>query len=337
MATRRHKIARSAIRRVKRRNSKNTKLRTLRSRKNTTEKKARLNMREMRGGGGKYDIYLVYFDDVAKFKDPMDMPWQEYMSNSISDENSSPLVGVLFYNPTDKKFYFFGYNKFYRPYVCRLLVGAQSSFRADAERTNDDINRTYREMILVKLVQSLLACTAANKPSELWMRMLNWDNKRDIHPGNTPAIARFNCYLTFSDGKLKYTRKKLDSEWGGDYVSELLYTCTDDRPLSLPSTMLSSLIAVPTTLSENPAKTIECTNTKRAYLFFQLPDTYKEKYDPTTGMTKTDSKPLETVYRLINDIGKATDLTLSPDSTPVLEYTWLDRFPLKKETITPDL
>ena len=49
MATRRHKIARSAIRRVKRRNSKNTKLRTLRSRKNTTEKK-RLNMREMRGG-----------------------------------------------------------------------------------------------------------------------------------------------------------------------------------------------------------------------------------------------------------------------------------------------
>ena len=50
MATRRHKIARSAIRRVKRRNSKNAKLKTLRSRKNTTEKKARLNMREMRGG-----------------------------------------------------------------------------------------------------------------------------------------------------------------------------------------------------------------------------------------------------------------------------------------------
>ena len=60
MATRRHKIARSAIRRVKRRNSKNTKLKTLRSRKNTTEKKARLNMREMKGGGVK-NAYLVYY------------------------------------------------------------------------------------------------------------------------------------------------------------------------------------------------------------------------------------------------------------------------------------
>ena len=59
MATRRHKIARSAIRRVKRRNSKNTKLRTLRSRKNTTEKKARLNMRKMRGGA--VNMIFIWF------------------------------------------------------------------------------------------------------------------------------------------------------------------------------------------------------------------------------------------------------------------------------------
>ena len=60
MATRRHKIARSAIRRVKRRNSKNAKLRTLRSRKNTTEKK-RLNMREMKGGAVNFRMFEVHF------------------------------------------------------------------------------------------------------------------------------------------------------------------------------------------------------------------------------------------------------------------------------------
>jgi hypothetical protein len=55
MATRRRKITRSAVRRVKRRESKNAKLKTLRSRKNarkySTAKNKRINLREMRGGG----------------------------------------------------------------------------------------------------------------------------------------------------------------------------------------------------------------------------------------------------------------------------------------------
>ena len=113
MATRRHKIARSAIRRVKRRNSKNTKLRTLRSRKNTTEKKARLNMRKMRGGGD-FRIFMVCFDKPT-------VSTHECISKTMVSGNldgvsffkrSRTLVGTLCYYPGNSDFYFCGYNEF---------------------------------------------------------------------------------------------------------------------------------------------------------------------------------------------------------------------------------
>jgi hypothetical protein len=97
MATRRHKIARSALRRVKRRNSKNTKLRTLRSRKNTTEKK-RLNMREMRGGGDEYKIYMVYYGNIAS------------LTTNVKWGYKPGLLGTLCYYPVRGDWYFCGYN-----------------------------------------------------------------------------------------------------------------------------------------------------------------------------------------------------------------------------------
>lgn len=87
MATRRRKIARSAVRRVKRResqNAKNTKLRTLRSRKNSTEKK-RINIREMKGGGGKWRTFLVYYGPPIIRTNP-------------KLRLLNPFVGVLLYN-----------------------------------------------------------------------------------------------------------------------------------------------------------------------------------------------------------------------------------------------
>ena len=100
MATRRHKIARSAVRRVKRRNSKNAKLRTLRSRKNTTEKKARLNMREMRGGAVDFRMFEVHF---GKMNGDDDLTQPEF-------RNANTLIGTLCYYPKDGDFYFCVYD-----------------------------------------------------------------------------------------------------------------------------------------------------------------------------------------------------------------------------------
>ena len=95
MATHRRKIARSAVRRVKRRNTKNTKLRTLRSRKNTTEKKARLNMREMKGGAVNFRMFEVHFGKM-----------NGDLKTNPESRNSQTLLGTLCYYPEDGDFYF---------------------------------------------------------------------------------------------------------------------------------------------------------------------------------------------------------------------------------------
>lgn len=284
-------------------------------------------MREMRGGGGKYDIYLVYFDDVAKFKDSATEDiWQNYMSDSFSNRSSS-LVGVLFYNPTDKKFYFFGYSNFYVPSVCENVKYTMNGDKDKKWRDNitEGINKNYDEMIPVSLVKSLLAPTSDKTPIEEWMKWLNGDSiTRTLY--RPDGSISFNRYLTFSDGKLKYTTKDYHSK----YDSKVLYTCTDkQQSLSLPSTMLSSLTAEqpedidighdPSFLDLSFLKTIKCRITKRALLFYKLPDTYKTEYDPTPGWMKTDSTPLETAYRLISALKTAKLQSPNPESTPVLE------------------
>ena len=292
---------------------------------------------------------MVYFDDVAKLKATTKAGWHNYMSKSISDEYS-PLVGVLFYNPTENKFYFFGYDKFRVSSVCENGSVKLSQMSKSSQLRNEiieGINSEYTEMIRVNLVKSLLPCINTNTSIQ-WRKKLNWEIRARVPPPSASDLSKFNCYLTYSNGTLKYTEYSTD--FGGTtdtYKSTLLYTCTDNRQLSLPSTTISSLTEVPTATTENLEKTIECTNTKRALLFYKLPDKYQKEdyYDPTPGMLfKTDSKPSNTAYRLISDIirdfenAQSSDASsILPDSTPVLEYKWLDRFPLKKETIKSDL
>jgi len=106
MATHRRKIARSAVRRVKRRN---TKLRTLRSRKNTTEKKARMNMRKMRGGGDEYRIYMVYYGNI------------ESLTKNVKWGYTDGLLGTLCYYPERGDWYFCGYKNIGIPLINKII------------------------------------------------------------------------------------------------------------------------------------------------------------------------------------------------------------------------
>jgi hypothetical protein len=334
MATHRRKIARSAVRRVKRRN---TKLRTLRSRKNTTEKKARMNMRKMRGGGGNYDIYLVYFDDVAKLKDPAN--WKQWPT--LSTSKNSPLVGVLFYNPTDNKFYFFGYKNFLSNEGSESRGGIEEVKTTWYRRVNF-VKSNYLFKIRLNLVESLLTTPSFNPEYNLnyWSHILGGVDSGVARGGRQLGQDNFDYYLTFSDGDLKYTTKKPPGIMSdGGYFSETFFERDKDIKLSnLPSTtMLSSLTqAEPvTTTTNNPdGSAFKCTLTKRAYLFYKLPEKYKEEYDPTPGRMKTDSKPLETADKLIEEIKRAqsadsSNQLLPPpaeESTPVLNFNWVCQY-----------
>ena len=102
MATRCRKIARSAVRRVKRRESK-------RNAKHQTSKK-RMNSRKMKGGKDKNDFYSIY---AVKVNDTAN-------SNKVLD------IGILFYNHKTKKFHLFiqtidGLN--YTDYAIKLIKG----------------------------------------------------------------------------------------------------------------------------------------------------------------------------------------------------------------------
>lgn len=328
MASHRRKIARSAVRRVKRRN---IKLRTLRSRKNTTEKK-RLNMRKMRGGGGNYDIYLVYFDDVAKLKDTSN--WKQWSTLSTSKNN--PLVGVLFYNPKDNKFYFFGYKKFLSE-EGSVCSGISPSVKNRWDQRLRSLQMEYLYNIRLNLVESLMTTLTFNPTYNLdyLSRILGRVNSGLARGGAQLGQDNFDYYLTFSDGDLKYTTQKPE----GGYFSETFYQRNKKVKLSnTPSTtMLSSLTQaepVTTTTKNKDGTEFTCTWTKRAYLFYKLPDTYKEKYDPTPIlMMKTDSKPLDTADKLIEEIKRdqsadSSNQLLPPpaeDSTPVLNFNWFCR------------
>ena len=97
MATRRRKITRSAVRRVKHRESKNAKLKSLRSRKHSSKR-----MRVKQRGGGERDdfrIFMVYCVKKSLLGCPDNM-------------NRSTLVGTICYYPNNSDFYFFGFNTF---------------------------------------------------------------------------------------------------------------------------------------------------------------------------------------------------------------------------------
>jgi len=103
MATRRRKITRSAVRRVKRRESKNAKLRTLRSRKNSSKR-----MRVKQRGGGIFgndpdDFFSIYsvqiyrdFVPSANLRFGKDLPLRHII-----------YTGALYYNHKTKKFHLF--------------------------------------------------------------------------------------------------------------------------------------------------------------------------------------------------------------------------------------
>ena len=111
MATRRRKIARSAVRRVKRRESKNAKLRSLRSRKNarkySTAKNKRINLREMRGGVNVVNGVEV---KVVAGKDNF------FTIYEVKD------IGILFYNHKTKNFYLFIQEYHNDDYVIKFIT-----------------------------------------------------------------------------------------------------------------------------------------------------------------------------------------------------------------------
>ena len=100
MATRRRKIARSAVRRVKRRESKNAKLRSLRSRKHSSK---RMNMRKMNGGADPDDFFSVY--SVELYREVVAERNRSF-AEAIKEQEIL-YTGALFYNHKTKKFHLF--------------------------------------------------------------------------------------------------------------------------------------------------------------------------------------------------------------------------------------
>ena len=123
MATRRRKIARSAVRRVKRRESKNAKLRSLRSRKHSSK---RINLREMKGGGvfGK-DKDPNDFFSIYTVTTPHKFFFTDKFNRQLTDEFIA-MICILFYNHSNGHFRLFaigrGKTKFERE-VFTLING----------------------------------------------------------------------------------------------------------------------------------------------------------------------------------------------------------------------
>jgi hypothetical protein len=212
-----------------------------------------MNMRKMRGGGGNYDIYLVYFDDVAKLKDPAN--WKQWPTLSTSE--NSPLVGVLFYNPKDNKFYFFGYKKFLSE-EGSVCSGISPSVKNKWERRLMSLQMEYLYNIRLNLVESLMT-TLTFKPTynlDYLSHILGRENSGVARGGAQLGQNNFDYYLTFSDGDLKYTTKKPE----GGYFSETFYKRDKKVKLSnMPSTtmLLSLTPADPvTTTTNNPDGTL---------------------------------------------------------------------------------
>ena len=103
MATRRRKITRSAVRRVKRRESKNAKLRSLRVRKHSSK---RMNMREMKGGADPDDFFRVYS-----------------VEGIVGDPVMNKYSGILFYNHKTGYFHLFTYYLYGTDLVFELVKG----------------------------------------------------------------------------------------------------------------------------------------------------------------------------------------------------------------------
>ena len=284
---------------------------------------------------------MVYFDDVAKLKDPDPANWKQWPTLSTSENN--PLVGVLFYNPTDNKFYFFGYKKFESKESSVVTGGGGmgSKARDQAEKKLRNLQWNYKYNIRLKLVESLMT-TQSSTPRynlEYWSHILGSDGFSGVAGGGSIlGEDNFNYYLTFSDGALKYTIKNPPGVSLFEYFSKTFHQLNKEEKLSSsPSTtMLSSLtLADPKTTTTTPGDgtQITCTWTKRAYLFYKLPDTYKEKYDPTPGLMKTDSMPLETADKLIEEITRAQAADSSkpllpppPSESPVLNFHWFCKY-----------
>ena len=319
MATRRRKIARSAVRRVKRRNAqnaqnaqnaKNTKLRTLRSRKNSTEKK-RINIHKMKGGGGNYDIYLVYYDDVAKFKDTANLEWTR-----ITDSYPGNMVGILFHNPTDKKFYLFGCKlnstELLEPLSLNTFIGTQNDLvKARFAQIPKDIK--YQGRIRATLVSKLMPCEEGYNDNMI--KLLGGE----FSIANLGELENnfIQYYLTYSGGKLTYTYKQVEGEQlGASFIDVNIGNCDSSLPMTLPTTTLSNVEVDPTTLPY------------RAYLFYKLSDTDKAKFDPTPGYRKKHTIPLDTAEKCLNYLTtKYIDGILplpEPDRTPILRTKLLE-------------
>ena len=103
MATRRRKITRSAVRRVKRRESKNAKLRSLRVRKHSSK---RMNMRKMNGGADPDDFFRIYSVECI-------------VGDPVMDKYS----GILFYNHKTRYFHLFTYYLYGTDLVFELVKG----------------------------------------------------------------------------------------------------------------------------------------------------------------------------------------------------------------------
>ena len=266
----------------------------------------------MKGGGGNYDIYLVYYDDVAKFKDTANLKWTR-----ITDSYPGNMVGILFHNPTDKKFYLFG---------CKLdsteLLEplSRSTFRG----TQDDLGKArnaqipkdikYQGRIRATLVSKLMPCEGGYYDNMI--KLLGGGYSKAYLPDLEYKFIQY--YLTYSGGKLTYTYKQVEGQQlGARFIDDKIGKCDSSLPMTLPTTMLSNVEVEQTTLLD------------RAYLFYKLPDADKAQFDPTTSYyMKKHTKPLETAENCLNHLTtNYTDGILplpEPDRTPILRTKLLE-------------
>jgi hypothetical protein len=150
MATRRRKITRSAVRRVKRRESKNAKLRSLRSRKNSSK---RMRVKQM-GGGDDFRIFMVYCVKKPSLECPDRM-------------NRSNLVGTICYYPKNGEFYFCGYDTF----PVKHIASHANSLAIKHDEKEVELNKRNRMMVF-KIICKLCGITEGSNEYKMLLEQI---------------------------------------------------------------------------------------------------------------------------------------------------------------------
>jgi len=314
MATRRRKITRSAVRRVKRRESKNAKLRSLRSRKNSSKR-----MRtHQRGGGGEFIVYTVHYGDLALLK----------ATTNIHEFPPTTIVGILCYNPTNNELHLFGNNMFGKK--------SPSSYNEHGVITQ----------IIITLVSKLIGIPVNFKNTKKGdlSDLFTFNTKNGLNLMHVPPWGGYSWpyyYFKFSGKQLSYVTKRQEPTWGytaknpiykDEFISTDIPIETPTIPTTLGNGTFSSITAgsTPPALSETekynyPAPPLPRISSnpeiKIGYLFYKLPDDLQTKFKTSEYGLKRESTPGNTAFEiltLLNDPQEVKKLESPADDSPIL-------------------